>query len=659
MLNPIILIEKLLYFIRDAFWNYPDLILEDSPTRRKIIRSYTLSIPYSHFALSAFVCLICIVIFFTPFRLPVFGSVQNKIIEGVIMGSDNLNRPQKLSKINPLLPTNIQLEKDIVDLIYEPLIKYEFIQKDDGTYATQIRDQLAERVTLIQQGADYQFDLKQVVKWHDGRSFTAEDVIATFDLLSSMPETNAYVRTLKQLNWQKVDDYTVRICTKSETSELENCDKTKNKRKISNLLELISFKIVPKHRIQDITQANFETSQPQIYRSPVGTGKFKYFNSDDYTITLTRNLDYYERSSKGQINTIIFKYYKALEDGVRAIQNGEVHTLSSSSIEYLKQMEDYNNININLSPVLFNQYWSLYFNLAKNPDGNPKAQSFLTDVKVRQAISSAINREEIIKAALLSVGEEALGPINKESDFFSDSAKWYRYNLEVAKSLLDEAGWTLKSGSKYRTDSTGTEMSFSLYFVNSFDRSAVARVIKQNLESIGINVIIDRKEQPGQSTVNPDVDGWSLSELSTEILAPKSFDVILYGINTFIDPDRYELFHSSQCDFPKLNFSCYIGSAITVKPNPNRQSASDPSTVTLPKVDELLERGRARDPLLENDKRLLDYKEMQDLLAEDAPVIFLYHPKFIYYSNSSIKNINLQNVSSLEERFRNIDEWSI
>lgn len=660
MHNPLKYVEKLLYFIRDTIWQYPDLILEDNKLRRRVIRSYTISIPYSHFALSAFITLIIFIIFFSPIKLPIINAAPTKLVEGVIMGSDNFNRPQKLSKINPLLPTNIQLEKDIVELIYEPLIKEEFVQGKDGKYSTQIKEVLADRVTLIQQGADYIFDLKKGVRWHDGTIFSADDVIATFDLLSIMPETNAYVRTIKQLNWQKIDDFSVRVCTKSESGDSNSCDDSRSKRKISNLLELISFKILPEHKIQDITQANFETNLPQIYRAPVGTGKFEFSNSDDYSITLIRNNDYYAKNTnENEIGTIIFKYYKDLNDGAKAIQNGEVHTLSSSSIEFMHQMEEYKNINLNLSPVLFNQYWALYFNLAKNPDGNSKGPVFFQDIRVRQAISSAIDRNEIIKSALLNVGEEAEGPINNKSGFFSTDAKWYRYNVSKAKSLLDDAGWTLKKGDKYRTNDNGDELSFSLYFVNSYDRNAVARVVKQNLESIGVNVIIDRKDQPGQSSVNPNQEGWSLSELSTEVLAPKSFDVILYGINTFIDPDRYELFHSTQTDFPKLNFSSYVGSVLTVKPNPNRQSASDPATVTLPKVDELLERGRARDPLLESDKRLSDYKEFQDLIAEDAPVVFLYHPKFIYYSNSAVKNIDLTNVSSLEDRFRNIDEWRI
>ncbi len=657
MLKIFELIEKILYGIRDSFWNYPDILLGRSSLKVIGLNLYNYAIPYSHFILAIIVALGGIFFLFTTSGKNVVSAENNTLLEAVVMGTDSSGKIQKINKVNPLIPTNIQLEKDLTELIYEPLVRYEFVQGSKGKWDTKVTEVLAKKVVLIQAGADYQFDLRTNVKWQDGVDFTADDVIATFNLIASLPEsTNTYVNTFKQLRWDKIDKYSVRVCTKV-TGKENSCDEVKNKPIFSNFLELISVKILPAHKIQDINAATFNTSTPELYRSPVGTGMYKFTGADDYTVSVQYNTDYY-LGTKPQITNIVFKYYKTLSEAVEALQNGEVHSLASNSIEYLSQLNDYSQIKENLSPVLYSQYWALYFNLRKDPKGNYIGPSFFGDVKVRQAISSAINRDEIIQNALQDVGEEAIGPINSKSYYFNPDTKWYRYNIKTAKKLLDSAGWTLKDGNKYRTDKKGNELSFSLYFVDTYDRESVARTIKKDLEEIGVNVIIDRRQQPGQDSSEDAPSGWSLDELSNQILAPRLFDMVLYGVNTFIDPDRFELFDSSQTEYPKLNISSYIGSVETVKPRENRK-AGESSLVTLPKVDKLLEQARSFDPVSAKEDRKKDYYEVQDLIAADAPAIFLYHPQFIYYTHSSIEKINLMNVSNMEDRFRNIADWKI
>lgn len=651
-------IEKILYAIRDGIWNYPDILLGKSSVKVAGLNLYNYAVPYSHFALAFLVAISGVFFLFTNSGNKIVSADTNKLLEAVVMGTDDNGRVQKINRVNPLLPTNIQLEKDLNELIYEPLIKYELVQDDAGNWETKVTDVLAQSVILIQAGADYQFDLRTNIKWHDGVAFTADDVIATFDLVSSLPETtNTYVQTFKQLRWEKIDNYSVRVCTKTVTDVINSCDAIKNKPIFSNFLELIGIKIIPKHKIQDINSVTVNSSTPELYRSPVGTGMFKFGGADDFSVSVIYNDEYY-KSKVPKFRTIQFKYYRNLKESVEAIQNGEVHSLASNSVEYLSELNDYSQVQKTLSPVLYNQYWSLYFNLKKDPNGNFIGPSFFGDIKVRQAISSAINRDEVIQNALQGVGEEALGPINARSFYFNPNTARYRYNIEIAKELLTVAGWTIKKGDLYRTNDAGTEMAFSLYYVDTFDRQNVARTIKKDLEEIGVNVIIDRKNQPGQDSSENAPTGWTLDELSNQILAPRLFDVVLYGVDTFIDPDRYELFHSSQTEHPKLNVSSYIGSALTVKPRENRQPGES-SLITLPKVDRLLEQARSFDPVAAKEDRKKDYFEFQDLLMEDSPVIFLYHPKFVYYTHTTIKNVNLLNVSDIEDRFRNIVDWSL
>lgn len=719
MFNPFRILEQILYKIRDAFWSYPDLLFarEDS-VRYYFNRVYNASIPYSHFAASFVVSVFIIFIvsfdiigIFSSNVLSAFGlnlvRDSNTMYEGVIMGVDPVTgNAQKLTKVNPIVPSNIQLEKDLVELIYEPLVRYEYSQNENGDWITRVRPILADEVIELRQGADYQFRLKRSVKWHDGAGFTADDVIRTFELYSTLDISNAYVQAIKQLKWEKVDEYTVRICTKNDASDSALCNESKNSPILSNFLELIGVKIIPLHLSENLNASTVLTSDIRLFRSPVGTGQYKFKGATDRTVTLELFDDYYQ-DYDNDIKRIEFIFFKDLDSSITALQSGEIHSFSSISVEYLNELKKYPNINSYYSPVLDTQYWALYFNLRKDLNGNPIAPDFLSDVNIRKAVSLAIDRSALVDKALSGVGEESFGTISKRSYFFNPYSLWYgserekvkeilnaekwkfdsnktlsenaqdaytllerngmtigsseglfTHNVNLANDILEKAGWTLKKGDKYRTNDAGVELKFNFYYVDSYDRANVARIIKQDLERIGVNAVIDRRQQPGQDSSENGPSGWSLEELNNQVLAPRSFDVILYGMNTFIDPDRYELFHSSQQLHPGLNIAGYVGTAETVKPRENRQEGES-SLVRVSKVDRLLEQTRGFDPDEARDDRKENYDIVQELISDDSPVVFLYHPRFIYYFNNRVENVNLTGVASIEDRFRNIKEWEV
>lgn len=661
MLNKILKTpEQFIYKVRDLFWNYPDFLFGENSLRSRFTTLYKLSIPYSHFLLASFTFAFIIFLFGSS-RYKAIVTVPNKtLIESVVMGVDSEGRLQRVNKVNPLFPTNIQLEKDLIDLIYEPLIKYEYVEQPDGSWQPLVTNVLASDVIRIKEGSDYQFNLKRGVRWHDDREFKADDVLATLNAVSNLNRAdNAFIKAIKQMKWEKVSDYSIRLCTRG-SDETATCNESRDNPIFSNFLELVSISIVPAHKISNLNENQINNSDADIFRSPVGTGKYKFYSADNSSITIVRNTDYIYPMDQHQptISTIKFKYYKTLEDAVKSIQNGESHSLASISVEFKNELDKNTNVNINLSPVLDNQYWGLYFNLKKDPNGDSRGPEFFQNVNVRKAISHAISRYEVIENALLGVGDEAFGPITQKSEFFNKNAGWATYDPKEAKRILDQEGWTIKGNQKYRTNDKGEEMSFSLYFVNNFDRLNVARVIQKNLSDVGIRVIIDRRQMPGQDSSEESPSGWTLDEINREVLASRSFDAILYGMNTFIDPDRYELFHSSQSVDPGLNISSYVGSAQTVRPRENRQEGES-SLETLPKVDRLLEITRTFDPSTSKSERLSNYSEIQTLIAEDAPVTFLYHPQFIYYTNTNVTTIDLSSVASVEDRFRNIQNWEI
>ncbi len=706
MLNPFRLIEKLVYSIREAFWQYPELLFGQGDSFfSHLSKIYRAGLPYSHFISGLILFLFILLTFFSGISLGLLASNDDKMIEAIVMGVDADGRVQRINKVNPIIPSNIQLEKDLVDLIYEPLVEYNFELNSDGVWEPVVKEILAEEVIKIRQGADYQFKLRKGVRWHDGSEFDADDVMATLNLFSSLNVSNAYTQATKQLIWEKIDKYNIRICTKSTEENVTRCDDSTRNPIFSNFLELISIKILPEKNITDINSQNINSTEPKIFRAPNGTGMYKFASTSSDAITLKANSIYHDINFEPKIKTIEFKFYKTFNLAVEALQNGEVHSLAAVSTENLRDLEQYQNIIPDKSSVISNQYWAIYFNLRKDPNGKTIAPQFLSDVNVRKAIAYGIDKNKIIENALGGIGEVAVNTIDQRSEFFNPYSLletnresdiinvlnqkswkydpklsfdeniqaanniiknelkdldtdniWLTYNPSVAKKLLDTAGWTIKNNEEYRTDKSGNIMQFSLYFVDSYDRQNIATTIQENLKSIGIKVITDRREQPGQDTSFSAPSGWSLNELNNQILSPRLFDVILYGVDTFIDPNRYELFHSSEQAHPGLNISGYASTEESVKPRENRKEGED-ALVRLPKVDKRLEDARRFDPVSAKTERKENYDDVQRLIIDDSPLVFLYHPQFIYYHNSRLQNVDLSKSSSVEQRFKTINTW--
>jgi peptide/nickel transport system substrate-binding protein len=402
------LIEKPIYWVRDSLWSYPDFIwgTEQSLTSR-FQNFYSLTRPFSHF-ISAFILTVLVGISSLYAKQIIFAADDSsRLVEGIVIGVDERGQLQKLSKINPLLPTSIQLEKDLSELIYEPLIKVE----PDGTVTTI----LTETIIRIHEGSDYEFSLRDNVYWHDGRKFGVADVARSFEIVSQLSGDNAnnsYVQAVKQMAWEQTGDSSIRICTTTadlqaslpaDQKELKCSGVQAEKPILANFLELISIKIMPAHLSADLNTLTIDKPEPLINRFPVGTGRYKFEGANENAIFLSRNDNYYLQLPS--ITAIEFKLFRNELAAINALQNGEIHSLATPSTEYIREMGRYPQIIEHKSPVLRNQYWAIYFNLRKDLNGKALGPEFFQDKDVRKAISSSIDRQRIL-SVLLDVGAE-------------------------------------------------------------------------------------------------------------------------------------------------------------------------------------------------------------------------------------------------------------
>lgn len=597
------LIEKWLYNFRDLLWEYPsDLFINPSSPFQKGNRLYLKIRPLSHFVAMLLIGVLLIALTMQDVRA-VFNINSKVFIEGTIVGTDEKGDLQQLHRINPLINTDVQLERDLSELIYESLIKVDQSGKVQSVLADYI---------VIKEAEKYQFKLKDNRYWQDGVRITTQDVAATFDLLKELesdPKTSTiYSRAASKIELKIIDDLSFEFNLNAV---------------VPAFFEAISFKILPKHAINDLNRFNIISLDPLINRQPLGSGPFRLESAKYDEIKLVSN-KYYPQSTK--VDEVRFKLFPDEATAVDAIRGGEVHALADLSYDNVRELSVQSQLNIIKSNVIYNQYWGLYFNLSESGDAIFKEEA------LRQAISAGINRSLIVDS-LLGYGEEAKGPIPPISFAYNKQAKPYIYDKRKAQQLLDKAGWKYDTALGVRIKK-GQKLTFDLALIGNSDRLKVADVIRQDLMDLGIEINIITK---------------NLLELINQHIKPKQYDVVLFGVETFIDPDRFELFHSSQIEHPGLNIMGY-------------SSSEKVSTVVngkikkVPEVDETLDDARK---FVDENRRKQEYFIFQNIIADEVPVIFLYYPVEVYVVNKRVKNVDLSSINSLEDRFESIVNWEI
>lgn len=217
-----------------------------------------------------------------------------------------------------------------------------------------------------------------------------------------------------------------------------------------------------------------ENGDDAVERTPMGTGAYKFVewvNGDH--ITVEANEDYF--GGAPAIKTVTFKPITDKNTGLVALQAGETDAflnVNNSDISVVQDDENLAFYSTDLAAVL-----SLNMNVEAKP---------LDDVKVRQAINYAINRENIIKGALEGNGTVANSAISPTCDGYSDKVTGYTYDLDKAKALLKEAGQeNLKLTIKIKEDAKIQK---------------VAQVIQADLKEAGIEVQIDIMEAGAYTT---------------------------------------------------------------------------------------------------------------------------------------------------------------
>jgi ABC-type transport system substrate-binding protein len=366
------------------------------------------------------------------------------------------------------------------------------------------------------------FHLRPGVKFQDGRLVSADDIRFTYDAIMNPKNLSPLISSYEPVKTVEViDPLTVKIIYK---------------RLYSPAVSTWSIGILPKHLLD--AQAlkkealglgkdpkTFTIRQSAFNRHPIGCGPFKFetWKSDQYII-LDRFNDYWE----GPPN--YHRYvYRIVPDLLTQEMEFYAGTLDGYGVQphQVKRLENDPRFQ-HFSGTSFG-YTYIGYNERRKPFDDPR---------VRRALGMAIDINKIIKYVLYGQGERITGPFVKQTDFYDRNIKPLPYDPQGALTLLETAGW--KRNKAGLLEKNGEPFKFTLITNNGNDlRKAVLAIAQDAWKQIGIDVRTDILE-------------WSV--FLQERIYKLDFDAVVLGWQMDIEPDLFQIFHSSQTHPFQLNY---------------------------------------------------------------------------------------------------------
>jgi len=347
--------------------------------------------------------------------------------------------------LDPALVDDGESGKIIVN-VYEGLLKY---NKD----STKVEPSLAESWDVSPDGLTYTFHLRKGVKFQDGTDFNADAVKFNIDrqLAPKVTEDMTYASfvygSVKDV--QVVDANTVKINLKEASTPF-----------LSNLAMCLGAPIVSPKALQD--------NNNNVNEHPVGTGPYTFVSwTKGQNIVLKRNDNYW--GTKALTQNVIFKFITDNSARVVALNNGEADIIDGIDATVVKQIEGAGN-KIYDAPGMNINYMA--YNTTKKPFDN---------VKVRTAISQAINVPEMVKSLYQGYSEPATSVMPSFMPGYDASIKQASFDQAAAKSALTAAGVTSLHIITYTNPRP----------YNAANGQALAEAIQGYLKNVGVTATID------------------------------------------------------------------------------------------------------------------------------------------------------------------------
>jgi len=520
---------------------------------------------------------------------------------------------------NPVLAKETSTT-EITGLIFEGLTR-------TNVYTKEAEPNLAKSWQVKRGGREWTFYLREDVKWNDGKPFSADDVVFTFNSLIYNPKIPSSASDILKVDGEpfkveKIDDYTVKFILSSSYAPF---------------LMAMGINILPKHILEDVVRKGKFNSFWTLDSKPsdiVGTGPFKLSRYiPGQLVELVRN-EYYWRKDEDNNKLPYLKGVRFLvvpnsDTALLKFLDSEIDFYSLRGDDYaiLKPEEGDKKFTIyETGPafgsnfIVFNQNNSINSETGKNYIDKKKLEWF-RDKRFREAVSYALDRSSMIDIALNGFGYPQFGPLSPSSGYFYNTdTREYEYDLNKARELLKSMGFSDIDSDGILEDASGEDLSFNLFTsAESSVRVKIAELIKEDLANIGIKVNFLPLE---------------FNNLVTKLSNSYDWDAIILGFTGGIEP------HFSS--------NIWLSSGHLHIWNPKQSS---PSTNWEREIDRLFKEGVQ---VLDRKKRKAIYDSWQEIVSRELPLIYTVIPESIFAVRDRFGNLDPNSYGGAFHNLENI-----
>lgn len=493
--------------------------------------------------------------------------------------------------INPALAST-RVDQDLTTLLFNGLMKID----GEGSLVPNI----AESITVSEDGLTYNIIVRKDILFHDGKPLTARDVIFTIQMIQN-PDLKSPLRG----NWTDV--------TVEEVGEYEL--NVVLKEPYAPFIENFQFGILPAHLWSSLP--NEQVPFSQLNTEPIGSGPFKVETVTrdksgiitNYTLSAFR-----DNPDAPHIDTFKVNFYSDETALIAALKKHDIDASAYVSNENLAELTEDNNYRLVTAPLP--RVFGIFYNQNKS--------AALRDSEVRKALSTAINRDELIEEALHGQGFPITGPVTGSSDAIQSGDSSLETasstdSIEQAKEILKNAGWIPNNQGllEKQIDGSAETLSITLRTSNVPLFDSITQKVLEDWKAIGVEVAVEQFEQAG---------------LVQSVIRPRDFQALLFGLDMSRSGDLYPFWHSSQKSDPGLNIAQYTNLT----------------------VDALLEGARTEQ---NNDTRKGKLAEASAIIDNEQPATFLFQPLATYVINDDVIVSDMRNIAKPSDRFSSVSTW--
>ena len=497
--------------------------------------------------------------------------------------------------INPVIAKS-DADRDMAALIYSGLLK--------ATPEGDLIPDLSSGYNISEDGLTYTFTLRDDLVWHDGEPITSGDVAFTIE---KVRDSGLAIKSPRRASWEGVD-----VTTPDAKTIVFRI-----KQPYAPFLENATMGIIPKHIWQNVPNEEFDVTYHNI--EPIGSGPYRMDRiAEDKAKGLPRYYDLtaFKHYALGEpyITHLRIAFFGNNKELVQAYDDRTIEQMNSVEPELAETLAK-GGARIMKTPLP--RVFALYFNQNQQP--------ILTDRAVRQALSSSVDKEQIVDTVLHGYGKPIDGPLPfllAEKDA-QNATTTSGDRIINARAILEKAGWTVNAAGIYekvnKAKKSVTLLQFSIALPDIPELRAAAELIKSDWEKLGASVTLNVFDQ---------------LTFVTGVLSPRKYDILFYGQIIGRTPDPFSYWHSSQRNAPGLNIALYT--------NKN--------------ADKFLESARKEnDPNLRADI----LAKFVDEVKKDVPAVFIYSPDFLYAVGERTKGVEIELVTTESERFLGVHHWYV